>query len=140
MRESLVSILAAYPILTLFVVIGLGYLLGELNFFGFRPGIVGVLFVGLAVGSLSPDIALPEIVSTLGLIIFIYTIGLQTGPGFFESFRKRGFRDTLLACGILVFAALLTAGLAIPLHLERPRTAGLFTGALTNTPALAATR
>jgi putative transport protein len=80
---SIINTLSAMPVLTLFVVIGLGYLLGQISIFGFRFGLAGVLFVGIAVGALSPAIALPEIVSTLGLIIFVYTIGIQSGPAFF---------------------------------------------------------
>ena len=94
------------PILTLFVVVGLGYLAGEISVFGFRLGVAGVLFVGLAIGSLSPAVALPEVVSTLGLIIFVYTIGIHSGPAFFASFRKRGSRDVVLAIAVIAFGAL----------------------------------
>ena len=93
MHGPIVTTLTENPILTLFIVIGLGYLLGEISFFGFRFGIVGVLFVGLAVGSLGPSISVPEVIPTLGLIIFIYTIGIQSGPEFFKSLRERGYRD-----------------------------------------------
>ena len=137
---SVASILADSPILTLFIVIGLGYLLGELNFFGFRLGVAGVLFMGLAVGSISPAIALPEVIPSLGLIIFVYTVGIEAGPAFWHSFRKQGYRNTAFGLAILVFAAGLTMGIGAVLHLSGPRTAGLFTGALTNTPALAAVR
>jgi putative transport protein len=136
----LASTLAGSPILTLFIVIGLGYLLGQISFFGFRLGVAGVLFMGLAVGALSPDIALPEVVASLGLIIFVYTVGIETGPAFWGSFRKQGYRQTLLGVGMLILAALLTSGLGRLLHLPGARTAGLYTGALTNTPALAAVR
>ena len=138
--SGVIAALTDYPILTLFVVIGLGYLAGQVNLRGFRFGVVGVLFVGLAIGSLSPGIALPEVVPTLGLIIFVYTIGIQSGPAFFASFRKKGYRDGLLAVGVLLFGAALTFALAIPLGLSGPRAAGLYCGALTNTPALAAAR
>ena len=138
--STLASTLAGSPILTLFIVIGLGYLLGQINFFGFRLGVAGVLFMGLAVGALSPDIALPEVVASLGLIIFVYTVGIETGPAFWSSFRKQGYRQTLLGVGMLILAALLTSGLGRLLHLPGARTAGLYTGALTNTPALAAVR
>jgi len=138
--HGLVNALVEYPILTLFVVIGLGYLAGEINFFGFRFGVAGVLFMGLAVGALHPGVALPEIVSTLGLIIFVYAIGIQSGPAFFASFRKQGYRDTMFAVGLAVFGAALTVVVASPLHLGGPRAAGLYTGATTNTPALAAAR
>ena len=138
--QGVVNALVQYPVLTLFVVIGLGYLLGEINFFGFRFGVAGVLFMGLAVGALHPKVALPEIVSTLGLIIFVYAIGIHSGPAFFASFRKQGYRDTVFALVIVVFGALLTLAISGPLHLGGARAAGLFTGAMTNTPALAAAR
>ncbi len=140
MHAWLVNTLVGSPILTLFLVIGLGYLLGQVNFLGFRFGVAGVLFMGLAVGALSPQITLPEVVAGLGLIIFVYTIGIQSGPAFFASFRQRGYRDLLLVGGVVLFAALLTVPLAYVLKLPAARAAGLFCGALTNTPALAATR
>lgn len=140
MHQSVVTTLIEYPTLTLFVVIGLGYLLGEISFLGFRFGVAGVLFVGLAVGSLSPLIALPEIVPTLGLIIFVYAIGIHSGKAFFDSFRRQGYRDSLFAVSVLLFASLLTLGVSRALNLPGPWAAGLFCGATTNTPALAAAR
>lgn len=137
---TLVSTLSASPILTLFVVIGFGYLLGQINIFGFRFGLAGVLFVGIAIGSLSPDIALPEIVSSLGLIIFVYTVGIQSGPAFFASFKQQGKRANLLALGVLIFGALLSLGVGHAMHWSSGRIAGLYSGALTNTPAVAAAR
>ncbi len=137
---GLIHGLADNPILTLFLVIGLGYLFGEIDIFGFKFGVAGVLFVGLAVGSLSPTIALPEVVSTLGQIIFVYTIGIHSGPAFFQSFKKSGFRDSGLALAVVTFGAGMVALAAIVLHLNGARAAGLFCGALTNTPALAAVR
>ncbi len=138
--DSVISTLAAIPILTLFVVIGLGYLLGQINIFGFRFGIAGVLFVGIAIGSLSPDIALPEILSSFGLILFVYTIGIQSGPAFFSSFREQGKTENLLAIGVLVFGAFLSLAIGHALHWSNASIAGLFSGALTNTPAVAAAR
>ena len=138
--SPLTSTLAGSPILTIFVVIGLGYLLGQINFFGFRLGVAGVLFTGLAVGALSRGIALPEVVTSLGLIIFVYTVGIESGAAFWSSFRKQGFRLTLFGVVVLILGALLTGGLGRLLHLPGPRTAGLYSGALTNTPALAAVR
>lgn len=140
MRPALVQVLIQYPILTLFVVIGLGYLVGEFSFFGFRFGVAGVLFIGLAVGALDPAIALPEAIPTLGLIIFVYAIGIHSAPALRDAFRKQGWRDNLLAVGVLVFGAVLALGVAWGLSLSGSRAAGLFCGALTNTPALAAAR
>ncbi len=138
--DTVIAALGANPILTLFVVIGLGYVAGELNLFGFRFGVAGVLFAGLAVGAVAPGAALPEVVPSLGLIVFVYTIGIQSGPGFFRSFRTRGYRDSLLAVGVLLWGAVVSLALAVSLGLSGPRAAGLFCGALTNTPALAAAR
>ena len=140
MFHSIGSELAQNPILTLFVVIGLGYLLGELNLFSFRLGVAGVLFMGIAVGALSPDIHIPEAVASLGLILFVYTLGIQSGPAFFESFRKKGSRDTLLAVTVLAIGFLMTMGAARILHLTGPKAAGMYAGSLTSTPTLAAVR
>jgi len=140
MLGHIVTTLAENPILTLFIVIGLGYLLGEIPIFGFRLGVVGVLFVGLVVGSLGPSISIPEAIPTLGLIIFIYTIGIQSGAEFFKSLRERGYRDSVFALLIVVLGAGVTLVVSRPAHLTRPLAAGLYTGAMTNTPALAATR
>ena len=139
MHGLIVSTLAQNPILTLFIVIGLGYVLGEARLFGFRFGVAGVLFVGLAVGSLGPSISVPEAIPTLGLIIFIYTIGIQSGPEFFKSLRQ-GYRQSLFALVIVALGAGVTFLVSRPMHLARPRVAGLYTGAMTSTPALAAVR
>lgn len=139
MPDWLTTTLIQHPILTLFLAIGVGYLVGEISFFGFRLGVAGVLFVGLTIGALHPDIALPELVPAIGLIIFVYAIGIHSGPALAAAFR-RGYRDNLLAVGVLLFGALLTLGLAWAAGWSGPRAAGLFCGALTNTPALAAAR
>lgn len=138
MRESITGFLTQYPIVTLFGVIGIGYLLGEIRILGFRLGVAGVLFAGLAAGALGPDIALPSIVSTFGLILFIYTIGIQFGPTFVSPFRRDGYRETLFCIAMLVLGAAIAIGMAIWNRLPGPTLAGLFSGALTNAPALAA--
>jgi putative transport protein len=138
--HSFIEILIHFPILALFLAIGIGYLLGEIDFFGFRFGIAGVLFAGLAVGALDPGIALPEIVPTLGLILFVYMVGLQSGPALVQSIRERGYRDSAFAAVILTFGAAIAWGCSWILRLNGSRAAGLFCGAVTNTPALAAAR
>jgi putative transport protein len=140
MQQSVVKLLTEYPILTLFLTIGLGYIVGELSIFGFRFGTAGVLFVGLAIGALDPSIALPDAIPTLGLIIFVYTIGIHSAPALAAAFKRHGYRDNFLAAGALVFGAVLTLALSYALGLPGTSGAGLFCGALTNTPALAAAR
>src|SRR5690606_9017208 len=112
MQQALVTTLTDYPILTLFVVIGLGYVVGQIPIFGVRLGVAGVLFAGLAVGSLGPSVALPDVLATLGLIMFVYTVGIHSGPAFFNSIRGHGFRATVLAVGSVVLGAVLTVALS----------------------------
>ncbi len=138
MLSALTAFLIQFPVVTLFGVIGTGYLLGQLRILGFRLGVAGVLFAGIAVGALSPDVALPSIVSSVGLILFIYSIGIQFGPGFENPLRRLGGRDNLFAAVMLLFGAALSVGVAAWFRLPGPTLAGLFSGALTNAPALAA--
>jgi putative transport protein len=138
--STVIQVLASSPILTLFLVIGIGYIVGQIPLKGFQVGVAGVLFVGIAVGALDKAISIPEIVPTLGLIIFVYTIGIQSGPAFFASFKKQGARDNLFALAVLVMAAGLAYAIGHLLHWPAARIAGLFSGALTNTPAVAAAR
>lgn len=138
MRESVTRFLTQLPIVTLFGVIGIGYLLGQIRIFGFRLGVAGVLFTGLAAGALSPDIALPSIVATVGLVLFLYSIGIQFGPTFVNPFRREGYRDNLFCAAMLAAGAGIAIAVAAWLALPGPTLAGLFSGALTNAPALAA--
>jgi len=133
------DILAANPILLLFTVIGLGYLAGNVRIFGFSLGVAAVLFVGMGLGALDERLALPDYIYVIGLVLFVYAIGLQSGTGFFSSFRKRGLRINLAAVIILCAGAALAVTLKSVMGLSAPSVAGLFCGALTNTPALAAT-
>src|SRR5215470_13934555 len=105
MRESLTAFLTQFPVVTLFGVIGIGYLVGQVRIFGFRLGVAGVLFAGLAAGALGPDVALPQIVSTVGLILFIYSIGIQFGPTFQNPLSGEGRRANLFSLAMLVLGA-----------------------------------
>ena len=133
----MVQILIDNPLLLLFVVAAIGYPLGQIKVWGVHLGVAAVLFAGLAVGALHPDLKLPEIIYTLGLVLFVYTIGLTSGPGFFASLHRRGLRDNLLVVGMISLAGLLTVLAHLVLDLSATLTAGMFAGSLTNTPALA---
>ena len=135
--QAVVEFLVEEPLLLLFIVSGLGYLLGHIKVKGISLGVAAVLFVGLAFGALSPDMRLPPILVDLGLIIFVYTIGLSSGPGFFASFRRKGLRDNTFIFLMLLLAALMTVAFAFLLNLKATVAAGMFAGSLTNTPALA---
>src|ERR1043165_218185 len=112
MGESLGAFLTQFPVVTLFGVIGFGYLLGQVRILGFRLCVAGVLFAGLAAGAIGPNVALPAIVSTVGLILFIYSIGIQFGPTFRNPFRREGARDNLFCLSMLVIGVALAIGVA----------------------------
>jgi putative transport protein len=137
--QSMLSLLADNPILLLFVIIGLGYLLGNIRIAGFQLGVVAVLFVGIFLGALDRRLGLPEFIYVIGLVLFVYAIGLQSGHGFFASFKKRGLRINLMVVLVLAVGAILAVVLGSFAGFTAPTSAGLFCGALTNTPALAAT-
>lgn len=133
----MIQILINNPILLLSIVSAIGYVLGRIKIAGVSLGVSAVLFVGLAFGALDPNLKLPEIVYLLGLVIFVYTIGLSSGPGFFVSLQRKGLRDNLLVLGVLLVAALLAGAARLVIGVSAPVAAGIFAGSLTNTPALA---
>lgn len=126
-------------LIRLFLIIALGYLLGDVKLPGkFRFGVAAVLFVGLAFGAWSPALRLPEELQSLGLVLFVYCIGLQAAAGFFGALRRDGLplnAATMLAL-LAVFAGCWALGRSgvVP----RDLAAGLFCGTLTNTVALGA--
>jgi putative transport protein len=137
--HSVISLLAGNQLLLLFVIIGLGYLAGNIRIAGFQLGVVAVLFAGIFFGALDPRLGLPEYIYMVGLVLFVYAIGLQSGPGFFGSFNRRGLRINGMATMIVTMGAILAVLLGKIMGLRAPTIAGMFCGALTNTPALAAT-
>jgi putative transport protein len=134
----MIELLLENPLLLLFLVLGGGYLVGRVSIGGFSLGISAVLFVGLGFGALHPDMRLPDLVYLLGLILFVYTVGLSAGPGFVSSFRHGGARDNVLVIIVLIAAFAATLGGARLLGMDGSFAAGVYTGSLTNTPALAA--
>lgn len=138
MGDCMIDLLAENPLLLLFVVSAIGYVLGRVRVGGVSLGVAAVLFVGLFFGALDERLRLPDILYLLGLVLFVYTIGLSSGPSFFASLRRKGLRDNLLVLGVIVLSAGLAVGLHLALGLSGPLTAGLFAGSLTNTPSLAA--
>jgi putative transport protein len=133
----MLNLLIEEPLLLLFLVTSIGYAIGRIKIKGSSLGVAAVLFVGLFFGALSPEIALPAVVFELGLVIFVYTIGLSSGAGFFASFNRRGLRDNLFVLVMLSLAGIMTVTAHFLLDLKSTVTAGMFAGSLTNTPALA---
>jgi putative transport protein len=126
------------PLLVLVAVIAVGYPLGRVKIGGFSLGVAGVLFAGLGAGALHPAFKLPELIYQLGLVLFVYTVGLANGSTFVRSFRRRGLRDAGFVTAVLGVAAAVVFAVSRAVGLDGPTAAGLFAGSLTNTPALAA--
>ncbi len=134
---AVVQVLRDNPLLLLFLVAAIGYPLGRLKIGGASLGVSAVLFVGLAFGALDPNLKLPDVVYNLGLVLFVYTIGLSSGSVFFGSLRRQGMKSNLLVLGVLLLAGALTATAKLLFAIKTPLAAGMFAGSLTNTPALA---
>ncbi len=132
----------AHTLLIYAFVIALGVLCGKIKFFGISLGPTFVLFAGLLVGHLgftvNPEVA--DFIREFGLILFIYSIGLQVGPGFFSSFKKGGMQLNMMATGVVVLGALVTIFFYFILggRVSMPMMVGIMSGAVTNTPGLGA--
>lgn len=131
------SLLADEPVLTLFLVAAVGALLGRIRIRGMSLGVAGVVFAGLAVSAVVPGARLPELVVVLGLSIFVYAVGLASGPSLRHVLRGGGGRVVVGTGAVLVATAAAVTGLARLLGVGGAAAAGAFAGALTNTPTLA---
>src|SRR5512143_4248934 len=137
--DMLRAFLEQQPLFSLFLVIGLGYAIGGVNIRGFSLGAGAVLFVGLGVGMFAPKAAPPPMLGSLGLLLFVYGIGIQYGKQFFAGVTSP---FGLKANGLVLLshvAGIVVCWLAWALFSVSPAAvAGLFCGALTSTPALQA--
>jgi len=131
---------ASSILLILSLVIIAGLALGSIRIFGITIGIAGVLFSGLIFGHLGITIheTVLEFIREFGLILFVYTVGLQVGPGFIASLRQEGSRLNFMAGTIVLLGFVMTVLISRFAGIEMPIAAGLFSGATTNTPSLAA--
>ena len=138
--EILAPGLVAQAVLALCIVAAVGLAVGNLGFRGIRLGAAGVLFVGIFFGQLGMhfDQRILEFVRDFGLILFVYTIGLQVGPSFISSLRRQGLQLNVLAAGVVLLGGLIAVCLRVVFQLSIPAVAGIFSGATTNTPSLAA--
>src|SRR5215213_11126114 len=105
MIDVLRTLLESSPLLALFLAIATGYALGQISFAGVSFGAGAVLFSGLIIGAIAPKSAPPGLVGTLGLLMFVYGVGIQYGPQFFTSLRGPGVKYMLLAT-VAVIASL----------------------------------
>lgn len=118
----------------------LGLALGKISICGVSLGVTFVFFAGIAAGhfGLSIDLQMLNYAESFGLIIFVYALGLQVGPGFFGSFRKGGMTLNLLAFAVIMVGTIMSLGLHVVTGVSLPDMVGILSGAVTNTPALGA--
>lgn len=127
-------------LLILAIVIALGLLVGSVSILGIRLGVAGILFTGLAFGhfDLTPNVTVLSFAREFGLVLFVFAVGLSVGPGFFNALRSQGLSLNMLAIGVVLLGAVLTMAGTMVAGIAGPIAVGLFSGATTNTPSLAA--
>ncbi|MGX8707907.1 MAG: putative transporter, partial [Bacteroidales bacterium] len=128
----------AHIIFILAATIALGTLLGKVKIGGITLGVTWILFVGIAFGHFKMGID-PKVlgfVKEFGLILFIYSVGMQVGPGFFSSLKQNGLKLNAISLGVLLIGILVTCLLAVASGTSLITMTGVMSGAVTNTPAL----
>jgi len=137
--DTLSTFLAQQPLLALFLVVACGYAIGAVNIKGFSLGVGAVLFSGLFIGVISPKSQPPAVLGTLGLVMFLYGLGVQFGRQFFAGLAGRaGRRYNALAVVALAAAALVATVEMLVMDVSAPLMAGLFAGSGTNAATMQA--
>ena len=130
----------AHTILIYSAVISLGVFLGKIRISGISLGIAFVLFAGIAAShfgfTANPEVV--DFIKDFGLILFVFSIGLQVGPGFFSSFKRGGLTLNLLALGTVFLGGLTVVIIHFATGMSMPMLVGVMSGAVTNTPGLGA--
>lgn len=130
--------LQAVVILSIIIAVGLG--LGKIHLFGISLGVTFVFFAGILAGHLgfSIDSNMLNYAESFGLVLFVYELGLQVGPGFFSSFRKGGVQLNMLGMGVILTGTVMTVLFSKLGDIPMSDMVGILCGATTNTPALGA--
>ncbi|MCA6379623.1 MAG: transporter [Cytophagales bacterium] len=134
----MLQLLSESSLLLLFLVLAVGAPLGKIKIAGVNLGIASILFTGLAFGALAPNIKLPAIVYEIGLVLFIYCIGVSSGEQFFGNLKKKGWKENVLTFGAIILVFLMVVLIGTLSSIKSSYLAGIFAGSLTNTPSLAA--
>ncbi len=132
------EIIGSQPILTAFLAIGVGYLVGQINIFGFSLGVGAVLFVGLALGAFAPKAQIIGPIGLIGLIMFLYGIGILYGRQFFEGMVGAGQKYNLLALVACLAGLAVALGLGHIFGIKIGHRLGLYAGSMTSTATLQA--
>lgn len=120
----------------LFLIISLGFILGRIKIKGLSLDVSAVILIALLFGHFG--VTIPKALGDIGLVLFIFTIGIQAGPGFFDSFRSKG--KTLIILALLIVGSASITGIIFKyaLGIDTPSIVGLIAGGMTSTPGLAA--
>ena len=132
------DIIGGQPILTAFLAIGLGYLVGQISIAGFSLGVGAVLFVGLAIGAFAPKAQITGPIGLTGLIMFLYGIGILYGRQFFEGMVGVGQKYNLLALVACIAGLFVALGLGHIFGIKLGHTLGIYAGSMTSTATLQA--
>lgn len=130
--------LLSSTIFVLFVIIALGFIVGKISIKGITLDVSAVIFVALLFGHFG--IVVPASLGNFGMVLFIFSIGIQAGPGFFSTFRNKGKTLSVIATVLVLTSALVAVAAKYAFGLSASETAGLLSGALTSTPGLATAR
>lgn len=140
LNSVLVEHSALQAVVVLSIICAIGLSLGKIKVWGVSLGVTFVFFIGILAGhfGLSLNHDMLSYAENFGLILFVYALGLQVGPGFFSSFRKGGITLNMLALGVILLGTLSTVVASMVTGISLPEMVGVMCGAVTNTPALGA--
>lgn len=133
--DSMLTDLLNSSYFALFLIVALGFMLGRIRIKGLSLDVSAVIFIALLFGHFG--VIIPKELGNFGLVLFIFTIGIQAGPGFFDSFRSKGKTLIVITLLIISSACLTGIGLKYAFGIDTPSIVGLIAGALTSTPGLA---
>src|SRR5947209_7322357 len=133
MMANVTDLIGTQPILAIFLAIGVGYAVGQINILGFSLGIGAVLFVGLFIGAIAPKAQITGPIGLIGLIMFLYGIGILYGRQFFDGLTGPGRKYNLLALIAVLGGLFVALGLGAIFGVKLDQTLGIFAGSLTST-------
>ena len=138
--KTIIESPSVLSIIIISIVSAVGLQLGKLKLLNISLGITFVFFVGIVIGHFNFDLNkdMLNFAQNFGLILFVYALGLQVGPGFFSSLRAGGLRMNMLALGVVFLGLILTVIFSYASDISLPNMVGILCGATTNTPALGA--
>ncbi len=140
LKELFIGDTVAHTVLVLSLIAALGLALGSIRIYRINLGIAGVLFAGLIFGhfQITFNEQVADFIREFGLVLFVYTIGVQVGPGFTASLKRQGLPLNIMAAGIIILGVAVTLAVSHIGGIDTLTAVGLYSGGVTNTPSLGA--